>query len=278
MSARSVQLGDLIDISKGKKALQVFERPTKNSRRYLQIDDLRPDAKPKFVEPFNCPEASKSDVVIAWDGANAGTVSCNLDGYIGSTLAVLRPTNGKIFAPYLARFLEGNFSLLQAQSTGATVPHLDREVLEQLEIPLPDLPEQKRIAALLEQADRLRRTRRYTLELSDTVLPAVFLKFFGGWQSAAKKYPVKYLEEVVQQDRGVTYGIVQAGPHVPDGIPYIKTGDIIDGVIHADGLSRTSREIASSYRRSEVKFGDLVMSIRAKTLRIRMGSLRSCSK
>jgi type I restriction enzyme S subunit len=179
VSARTVQLGDLIDISKGKKASQVFERPTKNARRYLQIDDLRPDAKPKFVEPFNCPEASKSDVVIAWDGANAGTVSCNLDGYIGSTLAVLRPTNGKIFAPYLARFLEGNFGLLQAQSTGATVPHLDREVLEQLEIPLPDLSEQKRVAGLLEQADRLRRTRRYALELSDTFLPAAFLALFG---------------------------------------------------------------------------------------------------
>jgi type I restriction enzyme S subunit len=74
---------------------------------------------------------------------------------------------------------------------------------------------------------------------------------------------VKSLDEVVQQDRGVTYGIVQAGPHIADGIPYIKTGDIVDGVIRADLLSRTSREIARGYKRSEVKFGDLVISIRA---------------
>ena len=51
--------------------------------------------------------------------------------------------------------------------------------LESLQIPLPSLPEQRRIAAMLEQADQLRRTRRYALELSDSFLPATFLKMFG---------------------------------------------------------------------------------------------------
>ena len=44
----------------------------------------------------------------------------------------------------------------------------------------PRLSEQRRIAGQLEQADRLRRTRRYALELSDTFLPAAFLQLFGG--------------------------------------------------------------------------------------------------
>lgn len=63
--------------------------------------------------------------------------------------------------------------------------------LESLEVPLPPLCEQVRIAGQLEQADRLRRTRRYTLELSDTFLPAAFLQLFGdpvanprGWERA----------------------------------------------------------------------------------------------
>jgi type I restriction enzyme S subunit len=41
------------------------------------------------------------------------------------------------------------------------------------------MPEQRLIAAQLEQADRLRRTRRYALELTDTFLPAAFLGLFG---------------------------------------------------------------------------------------------------
>jgi type I restriction enzyme S subunit len=60
-----------------------------------------------------------------------------------------------------------------------------------IEVPLPSLSEQQRIAERLEQADRLRRTRRYALELTDTFLPAAFLEFFGdpvanlrGWERA----------------------------------------------------------------------------------------------
>ena len=58
-------------------------------------------------------------------------------------------------------------------------------------IPLPPLPEQQRIAAILARADRLRRLRRYALELSEGYLQAVFVEMFGdpvrnpmGWQRA----------------------------------------------------------------------------------------------
>ena len=51
--------------------------------------------------------------------------------------------------------------------------------LETVDIPLPEISEQRRIAAQLEQADRLRRTRRYALELTETFLPAAFLELFG---------------------------------------------------------------------------------------------------
>jgi type I restriction enzyme S subunit len=51
--------------------------------------------------------------------------------------------------------------------------------LETLQIPLPSLSDQQRIAGQLEQADRLRRTRHYALELTDTFLLAAFLQLFG---------------------------------------------------------------------------------------------------
>lgn len=259
MSVRTVQLGDLIDISKGKKASQIFERPTEGSLRYLQIDDLRPDARPKYVKPFDCPKASKSDVVIAWDGANAGTVSCNLDGYIGSTLAVLRPSSEKVFAPYLARFLEGNFGFLQAQSTGATVPHLDRQVLEELELPLPDLSEQKRIAALLERADRLRRTRRYALELSDTFLPATFNAMFGSPFEAFRRWPIDRLDDCCLR---ITDGTHLTPKFLCEGVPFIFVKNIENGRIDY----RTDKFISEEthcelYRRCPIEEHDILYTI-----------------
>src|SRR5207248_1758292 len=63
--------------------------------------------------------------------------------------------------------------------SGANLPRLDPERLRDYEIELPDLLEQRRIAARFEQADRLRRTRRYALELTESFLPATFLGLFG---------------------------------------------------------------------------------------------------
>ncbi len=71
------------------------------------------------------------------------------------------------------------------------------------------------------------------------------------------------LAEVVARGTIVTYGIVQAGPEVEGGVPYIRTGDIKDGRIQLNGLRHTSSEIASKFGRSRVRAGEIVMSIRA---------------
>jgi type I restriction enzyme S subunit len=62
----------------------------------------------------------------------------------------------------------------------------------------------------------------------------------------------------------IVYGIVQAGPHVPDGVPYLKSSDV-GGEIDVDGLQCTSLEIHARYRRSAVRPGDIVISLRGNT-------------
>ncbi len=61
----------------------------------------------------------------------------------------------------------------------------------------------------------------------------------------------------------VTYGIVQAGPHIPGGIPYIRTGDMNGDALVRDQMLCTSPEIASHFRRSELRAGEIVCAIRA---------------
>jgi len=76
-------------------------------------------------------------------------------------------------------------------------------------------------------------------------------------------WSVAQLKRVVTPTRPITYGIVQAGPHVVDGIPYIRPADMSDegGVVSVEELLRTSPEIAADYRRSAIRTGDLVCSI-----------------
>ena len=59
----------------------------------------------------------------------------------------------------------------------------------------------------------------------------------------------------------ISYGIVQAGDHVEDGMPYIKSIDL-NTALELGQLQRTSFEIAHKYRRSEVVPGDIVFSLR----------------
>lgn len=65
-----------------------------------------------------------------------------------------------------------------------------KDDLLDMQIDLPDLPTQRRIAGILDKADRLRRMRRYALELSDQFLPSLFLRMFGDPVTNPKKYPV----------------------------------------------------------------------------------------
>ncbi|WP_318508174.1 restriction endonuclease subunit S [Photobacterium leiognathi] len=59
----------------------------------------------------------------------------------------------------------------------------------------------------------------------------------------------------------ISYGIVQAGPHIPNGMPYIKSTNL-NKELCLDDLERTSDEIAKSYQRSEVVPEDIVFSLR----------------
>ena len=71
----------------------------------------------------------------------------------------------------------------------------------------------------------------------------------------------KRLADLVDDVSPIVYGIVQAGPDFPGGIPYIKA-QMSATLIRPNTLSRTSPEIASKYARSTVQPGDIVFSLR----------------
>lgn len=76
-------------------------------------------------------------------------------------------------------------------------------------------------------------------------------------------WEVKQLKHVARPGTSITYGIVQAGPHFEGGVPYIKTSDMSGDELPLGGYSLTSPEIDSSYSRSKVEAGDIVIAIRA---------------
>jgi len=76
-----------------------------------------------------------------------------------------------------------------------------------------------------------------------------------------KDWEVDKLETICITD--ITYGIVQAGPNIENGIPYIRTGDMSGDALKLSGLMRTTPEIASKFKRSTVREGEIVFALRA---------------
>lgn len=92
---------------------------------------------------------------------------------------------------YLYYSILNNSEKLQALGNGATFKEISKSIVEDFEIPLPPLTEQKRIAAILDKADAIRRKRQEAINLADEFLRAVFLDMFGDPVANTKNWPVK---------------------------------------------------------------------------------------
>jgi type I restriction enzyme, S subunit len=173
---KRVKLGELFKVSKGKKYNEVAFEDSKH--RYISIEDLHGGKLPKYTNEKGV-EVTETDVLIAWDGANAGKMGVGFTGVIGSTLARLRPTSEAIHSRFAFWFLESSNELIKSQRVGATIPHINGITLREIEIPLPPLPVQQQIAAILDKADALRRKDRELLKQYDALAQAIFMDMFG---------------------------------------------------------------------------------------------------
>ncbi|HSV76012.1 MAG TPA: restriction endonuclease subunit S [Bacteroidales bacterium] len=173
------KLKNIVEVKKGKKPSFV-DTPDANSVRVLQIDDLRNDTNPKFTNDKTGVFAKEDDVLIAWDGANAGTIGYGKSGYIGSTIALLRKKQPDLYSTtFIGIFLQSQYQYLRSKTTGATIPHISRKALDELEVPVISVNDQLHIANLLSKAENLIAQRKESIRLLDEFLKSTFLEMFG---------------------------------------------------------------------------------------------------
>jgi type I restriction enzyme S subunit len=77
-------------------------------------------------------------------------------------------------------------------------------------------------------------------------------------------WDVHPLGHLTDANRPITYGIVQTGPNVPNGVRCLRVLDVENGRINKSDLITTTREISTAYKRTILKAGDLVMPLRGK--------------
>jgi type I restriction enzyme S subunit len=131
---------------------------------------------------------------------------------------------------------------------------------------LPPLPVQQRIVGILDEAfDGIATTKanaeknlQNARALFKSHLQSVFTQRGEGWVE-------KTLEDAVDSDCSLSYGIVQPGNEYPDGLPVVRPTDLVTKVIEVEGLKRIDPILANSYRRTTLRGGDLLLCVRGST-------------
>jgi type I restriction enzyme S subunit len=171
--------------------------------RYLSVEEVESKYKHFLVD--------EGDLVIASSG-----ISFDADGFLRTrgafvqkehlplcmNTSTIRFKSKENFSDlrFLKYWLDSAEFRLQISRfvTGSAQLNFGPSHLKETSISLPPLPEQQRIATILDRADRLRRTRRYAAQLSETFLQAVFVRMFGDVVKNEMQWDVAPFEDVCQ--------------------------------------------------------------------------------
>ena len=116
---------------------------------YLDVKYLRGKKEKKYISKGYI--LNKDDFVILVDGENSGEVfKIPEEGIMGSTFRQLL-INFNIYENYILHVLKYYQTLLRLNKRGAAIPHIDKEVFNNLLIGLPPLYEQKKISNKIEK-------------------------------------------------------------------------------------------------------------------------------
>ena len=173
--------------------------------------------------------AKRGDVLIALSGATTGKYGiyeleepCLLNQRIG----IIRSGNSKsLDSKYFYFYLSELRSEILRKAQGAAQPNISTKEIGQFKIPLPPLPEQQKIARILDAADNLRQKDQQLIEKYTALSQSLFLEMFGDPVSNPIGWDKKSLKEVgiVRTGNTPSREIVEYyGTH----IEWIKTNNI----------------------------------------------------
>ncbi|HIH2383800.1 MULTISPECIES: restriction endonuclease subunit S [Klebsiella] len=209
------------------------------------------------------------DILMALSGATVGKIAvADLEAegaYLNQRVAVIR---GKCYenTEYLKYIFTGSrLQKLLLNAGGAAQPNLSPKDLAEMEIPLPPLTEQKRIATILNKAENICQKREQATKLVDDFLHSIFLEMFGDPVENPKGWKKDKIKKGVLD---ITSGWSATGENIPcksDEFGVLKISSVTSGIFKPEENKVVDCEtIPVSKKLILPKKGDLLFS-RANT-------------
>jgi type I restriction enzyme S subunit len=274
-----VKLGKLCTVVRGSSP-----RPKGDPKYYggviprLMVSDVTRDGKYVTPQIDFLTEAGaeksrpmkKGDFIIAVSGQPGQALLLAVDACIHDGFAGLRNLDeSQINKDYLFHFMNSVKEKFSATASGAIFKNLTTEQIRELEIPLPSLDEQKRIAEILDKANAIRLKRQQAIQLADDFLRSVFVDMFGDPISN----PMGFEEETIGNlCDDLFLGLTSKVDYVDDGsgFPLVRAKDINTGELKFDVIKHISETQHKKLTKNHLtKKGDLLVS--------KSGTLGTCA-
>ncbi|MBU4261102.1 MAG: restriction endonuclease subunit S [Proteobacteria bacterium] len=176
------------------------------------------------------------------------------------------PKTDIIYSKFLFYWLRKNRPYLESLGNGATFKEVSKAIVSRIEIPLPPLAEQKRIAAILDKADAIRRKRQAAIKLADDFLRATFLDMFGDPVTNPKGWDLVSLGDVSVKVQDGNYGgkYPRSDELLPEGeIPFLTSACVGEGgIIKFDHIRYLSKKRNSELTKVSLSGRDILFTNR----------------
>lgn len=260
---------------KGKVPKQLFETADKNTLPYLSPDFLRGKANPEFyAKPTSkTVQVEDGEVIVLWDGSNAGEIFISKKGILGSTMVKLEFDEEIIFKPYFSYSFQYLEYFLKAKTAGSGIPHADKGVIKKLDFFKPPKPEQTAIANILSKVDEAIEATQNSIKAAEKLKKSLMQNLLTGklkpdgtlrtddelqitkygyafkdWKYCKINDLIKegYITKVQDGNHGESHPV--AAEFVEAGIPFVMASDISKGYVDTDNCKKITKTRADKLR------------------------------
>jgi len=150
---------------------------------------------------------------------------------------------------------------MRGAAVTGTISNLSLTQLGNLRVPLPPLPEQRRIAGILDKAEELRAKRRAGVAELGTLPQSIFLDMFGDPAANPKGWPKATIADICEVKGGKRLPKGEGYSATPTPFRYIRVTDLQSGAVDESALVYLKPEVQAEISRYIVNNGDVIISI-----------------
>ncbi|MEX6585215.1 restriction endonuclease subunit S [Paraclostridium bifermentans] len=275
---KKVRLGDLVTIDSG----FAFKSSLFNESEGMPIIRIR-DVNSGQTNTFYSGEydekyiVNKGDLLIGMDGNFTIRKWDSGKALLNQRVCRIKSNSNELSNEYLYRIMPNHLKMIEDRTPFVTVKHLSVKSIDNIELYLPSLEIQKKIANTLDKAQRLIDKRKEQIELLDELVKSRFIDMFGNIITNSYKWDTVKLKDICMLKSGGTPS--RSKPEYFKGvIPWITTvalgKNLIDG---NDAVEYITQDAVDNSATKLIPEGSLLFGMRVGVGKISVNSVPMCT-